>query len=101
MDINKILIRVSKNAEGYVFRLDPRAKKLLLKIANTPSIAANKLFIAYDSNHDFQELFGNFYQQVVTLLTGLTPDALLKLGGVQFIDSVDETVLFEKELVNV
>ena len=99
MDVDKILIRVSQNAEGFVFRLDPRAKKLIGNKGQT--VAANKLFIAYDSAHDLQAVFASFYQQVVTILTGLSSEALIKLGGIRFIDSVDETILFEKDLVNV
>lgn len=101
MSQNKIQIRVSKNADGYVFRLDPRTKNFLSRNSTHKPTTAEKLFLAYETDHDSQDMFDHFYQQVATLLTGLTIDLLLPLGTIQFIDSVDETILFEKEPVHV
>lgn len=101
MSSEKLLIRVSKNADGFVFRLDPRTKKHIFSSNQSMTKPADKLFIAYDSTNGQQEVFINFYQQVITILTGLSIDIINKLGSICFIDSVDESVLFEREPLNV
>ncbi|GEM_PF-3978541 len=98
--MDKILIRVSQNTDGDIFRLDPRVKKLISDARHYQANIVDKLFIAYDNIPHEKALYNEIYQQIVTLLTGLSIEKIQTLGTIQFIDSVDERILFEKERIN-
>lgn len=88
-----LLILVAKEADGYTYRLHPLQKErvLALKPQTTPF---PMLFLAQDVQEDFEAVHGPIATHLVELLTGLSLDTINREGGVRFVKSGSEQVIF-------
>lgn len=80
-----IRIDIGKQSDGCVFMLYPLSKERLSK--EYPDIhPASSIFISFETQKDFENQHGLIWNQIITLLTGLSPAKLKRLGGVSFYD---------------
>jgi hypothetical protein len=88
-----LLILVAKETDGYTYRLHPlqheRVQAVLPAQKQFP-----KIFLSQDVQENFQAAHGPIAGHLVALLTGLTLEQAQGLGGVRFVKSGSEQVLF-------
>lgn len=90
--MDKIIVEVGKQLDGYTFRLSPRTRtRLERELPNLPP--ATSLFVGFDTQGDFEKIHGPMWQQIVSILTGLSEDRLKKLGGYDFVDPLTNRVI--------
>ncbi len=89
-----IEIIASPHRDGCSYEVHPRSRRALRD--RYPQVAlAPSLFVGYDTEKDFEALHGKMWTQIVTLLTGLSPDRLADLGGVYIVNADDESILMD------
>ena len=90
--MDKIIIEVGVQLYGYTFRISPRTRaKLERESPNLPP--PTSLFVGFDTRSDFEKIHGSMWQQIVSILTGLSEDKLKKLGGYDFVDPLTNQVI--------
>ena len=98
--MDRIIIDVGRQREGYTFRLSPRSKYELLKqFPNRP--LPKSMFTSYETKGDFESTHGSVLPHVAMVLTGFSEDQLEELGGVVFVDPVSGEELFDSAGQNV
>ena len=73
--------RVGPQHGGYTFRLDPLDMRWIQKYAPERQ-RVSSVFIGFDQKSDLSQIHEAIWQQVFTLLTGLTMDEINELGGI-------------------
>lgn len=85
-----LIIYRSADREGATYALSrdtrDRVRKAFGALAHLPP----RIFIAHESETDYQEMHGSIRRQVAQLLTGLSEERLASLGEIQFIDPMSE-----------
>ena len=90
--MDKIIIEVGVQLDGYTFRLSPRARaKLERESPNLPP--PTSLFVGFDTRSDFEKIHGPMWQQIVSILTGISEDKLKKIGDYEFVDPLTNRVI--------
>lgn len=82
---------MGRQREGCAFDLNPISRRRILE-AYPDAKMSNIVFIGYDRNSPHKEIRGSVLQQVAWMLTGLTPDQLQAMGGVEIYDAMTEDV---------
>lgn len=88
-----LLIRVTKDPDGLVFVMDGKSRQVVSDLIK-PLRIPRKLFISYESEQDFGDHHGPFYDQAALLLTGLSRAQLAELGGAQFVDALTDRPIY-------
>lgn len=83
--MSKLTILVGRQKDGYVFRLKPSSKKDI-ENERDMSDTVSSVFISYDTKHDFEEIHGAVWDQVLRLLTGMSVDEVNRRGGFSVLD---------------
>ena len=93
--MDKVVIQVGRQLDGYTFRLDPRSRATLAE--NLPVPLPASIFVSVDSEtrECLERVYGPIWQHVAILLTGLSEAQLGNLGGSVFIDAANGQALFE------
>jgi hypothetical protein len=90
--MEKLLVLVSTDPDGIVFELDADARKAIRGIGGRVK-PARKLFVSYDTHDDFRRSHGPVFDHVALVLTGLPTEKLGELGGVRFIDAMNDKTI--------
>ena len=89
-----IEIIANPQSDGCNFELHPLSKRKLRE--RYPQIsAAPSVFIGFDTRDHFESIHGKMWNQVVSLLTGITSKRLKGLGGVYVFDPKNNRVVYE------
>lgn len=86
-----IVIYRSVNREGQTFALKPASRQFLRQQFGESVHSSPRVFIAHETKADFDEWHGNFAEQVIQVLTGVSSERLKGIGGVVFRDPVTES----------
>lgn len=89
-----LIIFVTRDYDGCLYALplisQRRIEELLPGARQLPMI-----FLGYRERADFEVLHAPLWNQMATMLTGLTPQELSSLGGVQLYDSREKSMVRE------
>jgi hypothetical protein len=92
-----IVIYRSVNRDGQTFGLEPLSRNRVRERFGEQVHLHPRVFIAHESEADYESVRGELATLVVQLLTGVHPERLDELGGVSFRDpATDEEVLLER-----
>lgn len=90
--MEKLIVLVGKQKDGYVFRLKPSSKRELLQERDSQDTVSS-VFISYDTKHDFEQIHGRIWDHIITLLTGISLNKLNRVGGFVVVDpSMNQTL---------
>ncbi len=98
--MDKIIIDVGRQRDGYTFRLHPRSKAELQKKFPGRHLLTS-IFTSYERNCNFESIHGSVLPHVAMVLTGFSENQLEELGGVVFLDPVSGEELFDSAGQNV
>jgi hypothetical protein len=98
--MDKVVIQVGRQLDGYTFRLDPRSRAEIAESLPKP-LPATSVFVSFETREGLERVYGPMWQQVAILLTGLSEAQLGNLGGSVFIDAANGQALFESGKRNV
>lgn len=98
--MNRIIIDVGQQLDGYTFRLHPKSEAELQKRFPGRRLPAS-IFTLYEAHSEFETMHGSVLPHVAMVLTGLSEDQLEELGGVVFVDPVSGEELFDSAGQNV
>ena len=98
--MDRIIIDVGRQLDGYTFRLHPRSKAELQKKFPGRHLLTS-IYTSYERRYDFESIHGSALPHVAMVLTSLSEDQLEELGGVVFVDPVSEEELFDSAGQNV
>jgi hypothetical protein len=91
-----IVVDVGKQMNGATFRLSHRSETMLASRIPGWSPPSDSLFVAADTQWDFERMHGPTWTQVVMLLTGLSEEQIRDLGGVRFVSPADhDEIVYE------
>ncbi len=91
--MDKTVIYVGTQRDGYVFRLRPRSREQLNgRYPEAPTVSS--VFIGYDTRHTFEQIHRKIWNQISILLTGLTVNEINKLGGFIVINPSTNTEVY-------
>jgi len=79
--------------DGATYALEPRSLERLRKELGSAVHVRPRVFIAHETKADYEHVEGAVAPQIIQLLTGLTEERLVPLGGVAFRDAVTEKEL--------
>jgi hypothetical protein len=83
---------VANDADGTTFALEAASRQRLTREA--PGVRhAPRIYVAHETEADFASLVTEMQPQIVTLLTGLSPERAAELGGVIFRDASSDREL--------
>jgi hypothetical protein len=85
-----IVVDVGKQMNGATFRLNHRTETMLASHIPGWAPPSDSLFVAADTQWDFERMHGPTWTQVVMLLTGLNEEQIRNLGGVRFVSPADD-----------
>lgn len=85
-----IVIHRSINRDGETYALEPRSLDRLRSELGSAVHARSRVFIAHETQADYEHVHGAIVEQIIHLLTGLSEERLQPLGGVTFRDPVTE-----------
>ena len=92
--MKKLAVLVGKQMDWYVFRLKPSSKQVLLQERDLQDTVSS-VFISYDTKHDFEQIHGRVWDQVITLLTGMSVKKLNQVGGFVVVDPSTDQILHD------
>lgn len=92
--MKKLTVLVGKQKDGYVFRLKPSSKRELLQEKDLQDTVSS-VFISYDTKHDFEQIHGQVWDQVITLLTSMSLKKLNQVGGFVVVDPSTDQILYD------
>ena len=91
--MDKLVVEVGRQLDGCTFRLSPRTRTGLEdKLSNMPP--ATGIFIEIDTSDSFAQIHGPMWEQILSLLTGLSLFEIEKLGAYEFVDPVTRDVIY-------
>ncbi len=79
--------------DGATYALEPRSLERLRKELGSAVHVRPRVFIAHETKADYEHVQGAIAPQIIQLLTGLTEEQLIPLGGVTFREAVTEQEL--------
>lgn len=79
--------------DGATYALEPRSLERLRRELGSAVHVRPRVFIAHETKADYEHVQGKIAPQIIQLLTGLTEERLVPLGGVTFRDAVTEQEL--------
>lgn len=85
-----IVIYRSVNRDGETYAIEPRSLDVLREAFGAEVHPRPRLFIAHETRSGYEHFHGELAPQIVILLTGLTEDALERVGGVVFRDALTD-----------
>ena len=92
--MDKLTVLVGKQRDGYVFRLKPSSKRALEQEGDSRDTVSS-IFISYDTKHNFEQIHGQVWDHVITLLTGRSFEDLNQSGGFAVVDPVTNKTLYD------
>lgn len=81
-----LLIYVSRDSQGVTFGIDLPSRERLRAALPANMHVWPLVFIAHEKRGEFEQLPTALLEQVVTLLTGLSPEQARKFDGIEFMD---------------
>jgi len=90
--MTNLVVLVSTDPDGIVFQLDSDVRKAIRGMGSRVK-PARRLFVSYETNDDFRRSHGPVFDHVALVLTGLSTDKLAALGGVRFIDALNDKTI--------
>jgi len=88
----RIRIDVGVQAEGCTYALGPNAVAAIAE-RFPDARPARSIYVGYGTREAFEEAHGPMWEQIVTLLTGLTPERLAAHADVVVFDPATDKVL--------
>jgi hypothetical protein len=88
-----IVVFRSTNRDGDTFALEPRSADRLRSAFGDAAHVTPRVFIAHETQADYEHMHGRIAPLIIQLLTGLEEARLGSLGGVIFRDPVTEREL--------
>ena len=85
-----IVVYQSADREGSTFALSTATRRSLEHLFGAQLRLSPRIFIAHGTRDDYQRLHADLANQILILLTGLTPERLAQLGPVEFRDPVTQ-----------
>jgi len=82
MNVEELIITVTKQMDGYTFSLSPKMRKKLLQ-AYSEAVPRNSLFVAFDVKEDFEQMLGSVLEHTIPILTGLEKE---KFKEIKYVD---------------
>lgn len=92
--MKKVTVLVGRQRDGYVFRLQPTSRRMIMPKADLPGTVSS-IFVSFDEKHKFEQIHGSIMEHVITLLTGRSSDDLNQVGGFAVVDPVTEETLYD------
>lgn len=87
-----LVVLVTRQANGYTFRLHPLSAKRLL--STDPTIRVPTVSVAYDVRGDLDQLMESMFEELVPVVTGLSLDEVKEKGGITFEEAASGRRLF-------
>lgn len=87
-----LVVLVTKQANGYTFRLHPLSAKRLL--STDPTKRVPTVSVAYDVRSDLEQLLGSMFEELIPVVTGLSIDEVKGKGGIRFEEAASGRRLF-------
>lgn len=89
-----IRINVNKQMDGYSFSITPSIRQLIKRLF-PGSHPANNIFVAYDTQSDFELYYGKLESYIYPALLGIDKQSDLdtKIEEIQFVDTQTGTIL--------
>lgn len=91
--MDSIVIYRSVNRDGATFALKPSSRELLQARLGDAVHIRSRIFIAHETQADYNSVHGNLAPQIVQLLTGLSVERLREFGDLEFRDPVTEAAI--------
>lgn len=98
--MDKLVVLVGTQKDGYVFRLKPSSRHQLLQ-ERSPEGLVDSVFIAYDKKHDFEQIHGHIWDHVIMLLTNMPLEEVNRRGGFTVLDPGTNTVVYDSAIQHV
>lgn len=95
--LEPIVIYATRGFDGYTFALEMHDREWIVQQTHGQIAPARRVSIALDTKADFEATFGAIEPQVVTLLTGMNPERLQRLGGIEVRDSKTDQVMWSSQ----
>ncbi len=92
--MKKLTVLVGKQRDGYVFRLQPSSRRMIMPKADSPGTVSS-IFVAFDTKHHFEQIHGPIMEHVISLLTGRSSEDLNQAGGFAVVDPVTDETLYD------
>jgi len=89
-----LLVRVSLEAGGSAYALDPLSKSRVRDTFPEAHILPG-LFFGYEQEEEFESLHRPLWPKAAQLLTGLTVEQIEQLGGIKFYNPRTKQVVWE------
>lgn len=89
-----LIIYATRGFDNYTFALAFESQEQLLARSGGQIVPTSRVTVALDTKTDFERVFGPIEAQVVTLLTGQSPDRLRASWEVEVRDSETDRVLW-------
>jgi hypothetical protein len=97
--LTPLVVIMRRHSLGADFTLHPHSRALLQR-RFPQARAVSSVSIETSALHDFEQQHGPIWEQIVQVLTGLTPPQLAQLGGYRIVDPIHDQTVFEDNLVN-
>lgn len=90
-----LVVYATKGFDNYTFALDIETRERLAEALHGQVMPTSRVTIALDTRESFESAFGPIEPQVMTLLTGLSPDRLKNRWELEVRDSKTDRVLWK------
>lgn len=97
--MKKLKVLVGKQRDGYVFRLQPSSRRMIMPKADSLGTVSS-VYIGFDTKHHFEQIHGPIMEHVISLLTGRSSEDLDRTGGFAVVDPVTEETLYDSVAPN-
>lgn len=95
---NGLVIYFGLQGDGCTYLLDAKSRERI-QTAFPEAKLVPRVFIGFNKEAEFERLHGPIWEQVATILTGLTDEQIQLLGGLQLYDPVSKSVVWRWEPV--
>ena len=92
--MNKLTVLVGKQTDGYVFRLQPTSRRMIMPKPDSPGTVSS-IYVSFDTKHKFEQIHGPILEHVISLLTGRSSEDLNRTGGFSVVDPVTEEKIYD------
>lgn len=94
-----LVINMNRDYDGCIYALPPKSQ-LRIQQAYPEAQSLPMVFLGYKDRSDFERLHAPLWNQMASMLTGLTPEQLSLLGGVCLYDYPGKSVIREWDPAN-
>lgn len=91
--MDAIKVYINKQTDGIAFSLSPTARKAISREFPN-ALPTGSVFVNYDTKFDFETYHGKIEKYIVPMLLGLGDEDMKKLGKIQFLDPINNAVLY-------